>query len=149
MNSIIKVLSVLLIVTLLCACGASNDTAPTGTKAPASATPESKPASEPAETTSPYPTPDKLIALTFDDGPNTHMGTILDVLAEYDAKASFYVIGKKLDNNNSEYVLRAFQEGHEIGNHSDSHPYMTKISESKMHQELDGCSVKLLKILPF
>lgn len=89
----------------------------------------------PTETQSKYPTPDKIIALTFDDGPNAHMGLILDALAEYDAKATFFVIGKKVGGA-EEYISRAVQEGHEIGNHSFSHEDMTEKTEEQILEEI-------------
>lgn len=89
------------------------------------------------ETASKYPTPDKLIALTFDDGPNMHMGTMLDTLAQYDAKATFFVIGKKINSDTAAYIERAVQEGHEIGNHSFHHVRLTEISEQEVLDEIN------------
>lgn len=89
------------------------------------------------ETTSRYPEPDKLIALTFDDGPNVHMGTMLDVLAQYDAKATFFVIGKKITGEATTYIERAAQEGHEIGNHSFNHVRLTDLTEQGVLDEIN------------
>ena len=89
------------------------------------------------ETTSPYPEADKLIALTFDDGPNVHMGTMLDVLAQYDAKATFFVIGKKINSETATYIERAVQEGHEIGNHSFNHVKLTELTEQEILDEVN------------
>jgi peptidoglycan/xylan/chitin deacetylase (PgdA/CDA1 family) len=135
MKLIIKLFTPLLVLSLLCACGA-DAAAPTGTAAPEHGSVESNPDTTPADTTSPYPTPDKIIALTFDDCPNKHMGTILDVLAEYDAKASFYVIGRRIEGENSNIILRAFQEGHEIGSHSYNHEDMTIKTEAEILNEI-------------
>lgn len=90
----------------------------------------------PTEPSDPYPEPDKLIALTFDDGPNSHMDTILDALAEYDAKATFFVIGKKISGSSDRYIARAFKEGHEIGSHSYSHEKMTEKTETEILEEI-------------
>ena len=60
-----------------------------------------------------------MIALTFDDGPNTTtMVEILDILNEYDAKATFFVIGNKVNEHTTQVLQRALDEGHEIANHS-------------------------------
>ena len=67
---------------------------------------------------------------------------ILDLLDEYDVKATFFLVGIWVDKY-PELVKEIAARGHEIGNHSDSHPYMTKISESKMRQELKGMSDKV------
>lgn len=65
----------------------------------------------------------KIAYLTFDDGPSvesTH--AILDILAEYNIKATFFVVGKMVVSN-PEVLLRTVEEGHAIGNHSYSHDY--------------------------
>jgi len=87
------------------------------------------------EATSAYPEPDKLIALTFDDGPNDHMDVMLDVLARYDAKASFFIIGRKVSGAD-DCILRAYSEGHEIGNHSFSHEDMTEKTQEQILEEI-------------
>lgn len=62
----------------------------------------------------------KNLCLTFDDGPSKTMEAVLDVLAEYDAKATFFVIGNRITGKEA-ILQRAVREGHEIGNHSWSH----------------------------
>lgn len=65
-------------------------------------------------------TEEKVIALTFDDGPETHTNEILNVLQEKQIKATFYVIGERLQEN-LEIGKRIVDEGHELGNHSYTH----------------------------
>jgi len=67
------------------------------------------------------PTKEKLIALTFDDGPHPeYTPQVLDVLKQYDVKAVFFVIGERIAGN--EGILKRMQaDGHQIGNHSFSH----------------------------
>ncbi|MEK3889520.1 polysaccharide deacetylase family protein [Bacillus sp. FSL K6-3431] len=66
---------------------------------------------------------EKVIALTFDDGPHyIYTPQILDVLAKYDAKATFFVIGKHAEEY-PDLILREKAEGHEIANHTYSHPH--------------------------
>lgn len=86
---------------------------------------------------------DKVISVTFDAswGGDKTMA-ILDLLDQYDAKATFFLVGIWVDKY-PELVKEIAARGHEIGNHSDSHPYMTQISEAKMRQELKGMSDKL------
>ena len=128
MKHFTRILTFLLVGVLLLGCGAD-------TSSPVSSTAPSTTA-VPTETTSPYPVPDKLIALTFDDGPNANMDTILDALAEYDAKATFFVIGKKINVPSDKYIARAFKEGHEIGSHSFSHEKMTEKTETEILEEI-------------
>lgn len=64
---------------------------------------------------------EKLIALTFDDGPHfRYTEMILDILKEYEVKATFFVIGQNAERF-PEIVLRCNSEGHEIGNHTYGH----------------------------
>lgn len=66
----------------------------------------------------------KKIALTFDDGPSAiYTEQILDILGKYNAKATFFVIGKNVKKH-PEVIKKIVQQGHEIGNHSFSHPDM-------------------------
>ncbi len=78
----------------------------------------------------------KAVALTFDDGPHpTYTPQILDILEKYDARATFFVIGKNAEQY-PEIVKRAFDEGNEIGNHTYSHPKMSSIDEQKIMDEI-------------
>ena len=64
---------------------------------------------------------EKLIALTFDDGPDPQStAEILDLLREYGVRATFFVIGEKAEKC-PDLVIRAVNEGHEIGNYTYSH----------------------------
>ena len=77
----------------------------------------------------------KLVALTFDDGPHIYTGELLDGLKARGAKATFFVVGY----NASEYprlLKRIAEEGHQLGNHSDSHGYLFRWSESEVRADL-------------
>src|SRR6266508_6799763 len=76
------------------------------------------------------------IAMTFDDGPSaTLTPKLLDLLAAHQIKATFFVIGEN-DTEHPEIVERAAREGHEIGNHSWSHPNFGKMSEESVRSQL-------------
>lgn len=60
-----------------------------------------------------------VIYLTFDDGPSEYTGQLLDTLARYGVKATFFVTGRGKD----ELILREYREGHTVGLHTDSHNY--------------------------
>src|SRR5438477_3246359 len=76
------------------------------------------------------------IALTFDDGPSaTLTPKLLDLLAAHHIKATFFVIGENLAEH-PEIVARAAQEGHEIANHSWSHPNFGKMSDENVRRQL-------------
>jgi peptidoglycan/xylan/chitin deacetylase (PgdA/CDA1 family) len=76
------------------------------------------------------------IAMTFDDGPHDKLTPkLLDLLAARHIKVTFFVIGQ----NVAEYpqiLQRAAREGHEIGNHSWSHPYLGRMSDEAVRREL-------------
>jgi peptidoglycan/xylan/chitin deacetylase (PgdA/CDA1 family) len=76
------------------------------------------------------------IAMTFDDGPSaTLTPRLLELLAAHHIKATFFVIGENVAEH-PEIVARAAREGHEIGNHSWSHPNFAKMSEERVRQQL-------------
>jgi peptidoglycan/xylan/chitin deacetylase (PgdA/CDA1 family) len=64
----------------------------------------------------------RYVYLTFDDGPSTSTNEILDILAEYDVKATFFVCGKP-DARYTDVYKRIVDEGHTLGMHSYSHKY--------------------------
>ena len=86
---------------------------------------------------------DNVITVSFDaswGGDQTLR--ILDLLDEYNAKATFFLVGIWVDKY-PELVKEIHARGHEIGNHSDSHPEMSKLSKEQIIRELDGCSDKI------
>ena len=79
----------------------------------------------------------KLLALTFDDGPGPYSDQILDTLAAHNAKATFFMNGYKV-RRYADQVRRMADEGHQIANHTYNHPYLTKCSDAKLRQEMDA-----------
>jgi peptidoglycan-N-acetylglucosamine deacetylase len=76
------------------------------------------------------------IAMTFDDGPSQKLTPkLLDLLAAHHIKATFFVIGQNVVEH-PEVVQRAAREGHEIGNHTWSHPNLGKMSDENVRREL-------------
>ena len=100
--------------------------------------PEPKPEPAPAPT-APAPAPttgNKVISLTFDDGPGPYTAHLLDILDQYGAKATFFLIGSKVSGQAS--VVRSIQaRGHQLGNHSWSHPELPKLSVDQIAGEID------------
>jgi len=79
----------------------------------------------------------KLIALTFDDGPNpAHTPRLLDMLRRRNVKATFYVIGERAANH-PDIIRRIVTEGHEVGNHTWTHPNLKKLSDDAVRRELN------------
>lgn len=67
--------------------------------------------------------PEKVVFLTFDDGPSRNTVKILDTLKEYNATATFFLIGENLTENGTEIARRTLDEGHMLGMHTETHEY--------------------------
>lgn len=100
--------------------------------------PEPKPEPKPAPAV-PAPAPttgNKVIALTFDDGPGPYTAHLLDVLDQYGAKATFFLIGSKVSSQ-ANVVRSIHARGHQLGNHSWSHPELPKLPINQIAGEID------------
>ena len=82
------------------------------------------------------------VYLTFDDGPSGNTNRILDILAEYDVKATFFVVGKEEEEYQALYK-RIVEEGHTLAMHSYSHKY------SEIYQSVESYSADLSKLQEF
>jgi cellulose synthase/poly-beta-1,6-N-acetylglucosamine synthase-like glycosyltransferase/peptidoglycan/xylan/chitin deacetylase (PgdA/CDA1 family) len=81
---------------------------------------------------------DKKLVLTYDDGPDpVYTKQILDTLKYYKVPASFFLVGIEAENN-IPLVKRIFREGHEIGNHTFTHPNMAEVSRKRALLEIDA-----------
>lgn len=92
-------------------------------------------------------TSEKVIALTFDDGPDpTETLQILDVLHEHNAKCTFFAIGKKIAAY-PEIAKQVISEGHELANHTYNHVYFKKpISIEQATKELELTENEIVKV---
>lgn len=82
------------------------------------------------------------VYLTFDDGPSSNTGRILDILADYGVKATFFVVGKEEEEYQPLYN-RIVEEGHTLAMHSYSHKY------SEIYQSLDSFSADMRRLQEF
>lgn len=83
----------------------------------------------------------KMVALTFDDGPNTTTTIeILDVLKENDIVATFFLCGKEINTSTREVMKRAVEQGCELENHSRSHSRMGDMTADKIRMEVNFTS---------
>lgn len=79
----------------------------------------------------------KLVALTFDDGPDpVYTPQVLDFLADHRIHATFFVVGEQVQEY-PEIVKREVKEGHSIGNHTYSHRLLTELSASEVGEEIE------------
>ncbi|MFS0646329.1 polysaccharide deacetylase family protein [Siminovitchia sp. 179-K 8D1 HS] len=85
----------------------------------------------------------KYVALTFDDGPSaTVTPRVLKTLKEHNAKATFFMLGNQVDYYPN-LARKVAEEGHEIGNHSKSHPDLSKMRPGKMKEEMNYTKEKI------
>jgi peptidoglycan-N-acetylglucosamine deacetylase len=86
--------------------------------------------------TSQVETDEKVVAITFDDGPTKQVEDILPILDKYDAKATFFLIGSEIEKNPepAQMIARA---GHQIGNHTYSHNRMVLKSPAFIKEEIE------------
>lgn len=89
---------------------------------------------------------EKMIYLTFDDGPSSNTNRILDILKEYDVKATFFVVGKT-DEESVRAYQRIVAEGHTLAMHSYSHKYAeVYASKESFIQDLDKLQEYLYQV---
>ncbi|MCR8656860.1 polysaccharide deacetylase family protein [Paenibacillus endoradicis] len=109
-------------------------TFPVETEQPAVTEPETT--IPPGQGTEHEPSDKKYVALTFDDGPDTkYTPAILDILKQYNVKATFFVVGTQVEKHGS-VLQRILDEGHSIGNHSYNHANLTKLSNKEIAYQI-------------
>jgi chitooligosaccharide deacetylase len=82
------------------------------------------------------------VRLTFDDGPSQWTAALLDVLAEHDVRATFFVLGEHALER-PELVARAAAEGHELGNHTLTHPDLPELGDEEIREELERANAAI------
>lgn len=91
-------------------------------------------------------TDDKKIAITFDAAWSAEdTDLLIDILKKHNAKATFFVVGDWADQNH-DAVKKLYNAGHEIGNHSDTHPAFSTISRDEIKTEIISCNNKIKAI---
>lgn len=78
---------------------------------------------------------ENLCALTFDDGPSTNTTALLDMLDSYGIKATFFLLGQRAAAH-PDLVRRIHTDGHDVGNHSWSHPNLRVLTNERQNEEL-------------
>lgn len=86
------------------------------------------------------------VALTIDDGPSPYTARILDVLERYHVPVTFFFVGNRVSQWRSE-VLRAQRDGDVIGNHSESHPLLTDLSQAEQAAQIETAKSQLEAVL--
>ena len=76
-----------------------------------------------------------MIAFTFDDGPNYNTAKIVNILAKYNARATFFVLGSRIAENEN-IIKKMVANNMEIGNHTYSHKLLSRLPASKIKEEI-------------
>ncbi len=88
-------------------------------------------------------TEEKKLALTFDAAWGADdTDTLIEILKKYNATATFFVVGEWVDKYPDE-VKKLHEAGHDVMNHSATHPHMTELSEARMKEQLEICNSKI------
>lgn len=88
----------------------------------------------------------KQIAISFDAAwGNDDTETLIKILKEYDVPATFFVVGAWVDKY-PESVKQLHDAGHQIQNHSNTHPHMPQLSREQMKDEIESCNKKITNI---
>ncbi|NMB26439.1 MAG: polysaccharide deacetylase family protein [Tissierellia bacterium] len=91
-------------------------------------------------------TGEKKLAISFDAAWGDEFTLeILNILDKYDVKSTFFLVGFWIDKY-PEHVKEIYNRGHDVGNHSTNHPYMTKLTEEQILKELNDTGNKIKKI---
>lgn len=88
------------------------------------------------------------VALTFDDGPSGVVPELLDILSDYEAKATFYVVGRQV-RAWPESILAITEQGHELGNHTENHVRLSKVSSSTRQSEIQELDERVWGIVGY
>lgn len=92
-------------------------------------------------------TEEKKLAISFDAAwGDDYTLEILDILDKYDVKSTFFLVGFWVDKY-PEHVKEIYNRGHDVGNHSTNHPYMTKLSDDEIEKELNITGDKIEKLI--
>jgi len=89
-----------------------------------------------------------MVALTFDDGPAAHTEHIVNLLEYHNARATFFVIGRRI-NSRRDIVIRAHELGNEIANHLFHHQIMTVMTEAEILQDVRAGSAAISAVIGY
>lgn len=89
---------------------------------------------------------EKVVSLSFDAAwGNEQTSSLIKILQDYNVKATFFLVGDWVDKY-PDSVKEISDSGNEIGNHSDTHPHMSKLSSDKIKNEVTSCNEKIKNI---
>lgn len=91
----------------------------------------------------------RIVALSFDDGPSRYTETVLRILRQYGAQATFFEIGRQVTLEMRPTLMRLLQDGNTIGNHTWDHPDLPYLSSNGIYNQLSDTSRQIRRITGF
>lgn len=88
----------------------------------------------------------KLIAFTFDDGPNYNTSQVIDILNKYNVTATFFVMGRNIKGN-EKIIKKMYNSNMEIGNHTYNHLLLTKYNSEKISEEINKTNEEVYNVI--
>lgn len=90
---------------------------------------------------------EKIVSISFDAAwGNEQTQTLLNILNDHNVKSTFFLVGMWVDKY-PESVKAISDAGHDVGNHSDTHPHLPQLSREKMVSQIEDCNNKVEKII--
>ncbi|MEO3945286.1 polysaccharide deacetylase family protein [Gorillibacterium sp. CAU 1737] len=92
------------------------------------------------------PVEEKVIAFTFDDGPHPlYTKQLLEIFESVNGKATFFMVGKEIESH-EEVAKQVHAAGHELGNHTETHPALPSLAEEEIRAELERTDERIRSI---
>jgi len=88
-----------------------------------------------------------VVALTFDDGPSPWTQPIVEHLERHDGRGTFFAIGEAIDGAGEPILRRLVERGHEVGNHTWTHPDLQTLPDDEIRHELGRTASRLEELL--
>ena len=88
----------------------------------------------------------KLVALTFDDGPGPYTARLLDAMKARGVRATFFVLGSRVSKY-PDLIKRMEAEGHVVGNHTQNHKNLARLSATGVKNEIETCAKKVEQLI--
>lgn len=95
------------------------------------------------------PKADKYVVFAIDDAPSELMTRFVDKFSEYGGRCAFMLIGNKITDSSKGMLQYAVDNGCQLGTHTETHPYMTKLTEDEMKAELNGPIKKVKDLIGY
>lgn len=95
------------------------------------------------------PTYSKYVVFAIDDGPNELLTQFVDKFSQYGGRCAFMLIGEKITDSSKGMLQYAVDNGCQLGTHTETHPYLSKLTEAEIKAELTGPITKVKELIGY